>query len=972
MNYNISNTILIVILLIFFTLIVYFIYDNYIQYMFVQEGLSNDMYAAIKDMNNPKYSTTYAFRHTPHHFKQDIKFKQVVTGDGTDKIVFLGEDSIVYTTKDRVNLTKDNTETKMNYVTMTPDGKTLWGIDTTNDIEGGKVFKYDTTKAAPPKIPPQYLQDQKDIERFWLFGKYIRSYRSSIPVRKIVLISSDEWVYIAEDGGYLKMVNNKKQGRYSQQEYKDNLDFVNIWKSSSERDATDGYKLEKINLPSGYLDAKKKVADSGLEMYGPAIEKNLKGRLIDGVFLINKKNEWAYYFNNKDNTGHMKMVSNNGTEKNMLMKPNLYPWDAWDKGNNAGSNNYMVRNTYSEAVKNISATVMYGPWIGTPLAVRNIVKKSDNEWIYVAYDGKYLKMVSSYGEGGTIGKNAKYVETSYDNNRNFINEWNKGTTANNNYKIKVKPMLTGTNQNCYMKELSYGKSNACRHTHVSDKKGRWWQDHYNDSWKRPNPKACWQRARDHENWCGGKSQFTYKFGNQEGFNGMEGLDEEDEEDERIEPFITGGRWVEVGGDERYVTLNIGPNAIQAVNKSGKGFIHKGFDKFNKWESKTRGHKQLIARNSGQYYYYLDREGRFGAIDNDTDKGIKTFKPEMTQIDFSTTLNKLVGIDKQGIAYFWEGRWKEILFPGSMTFKSIGFWTSGGGMIWAIGTDGKLYMANKTTRSSYKTHLDNRNKQIEEDARKAKEEADKKAEEERKAKAKAEEERKAAEEAAAAAAAEDARKAKEEADRKAAAEKEAQRLAEEARIAAEAAAAKARAETDEIKKRLLELEARVARNDKDRADRAAASAKAEAEAAKANAKAKLLLKDTLTKQFNAVDSKIDVLDKKNKEDNKTIYSRMLGNDYKVYNALKHNISLAEKDAIMKGSYDAQVKLTEEQQKYRSSLEERIKKQDEEKERKRKENESKWASGPTHVQAKQTPLPQSVEFNLRTNQIDKVHN
>ena len=786
MNYNISNTILIVILLIFFTFIIYFIYDNYIQYMFVQEGLSDDIYAAIKNMNDSRYTTKYAFKSQPHDLKQNIKFKQVNTGDRTEKIVLLGEDSNVYTINlplftisDKNSLVKDSTNKKMNYVTMTQDGKTLWGIDTTNDSEGGKAFKYDTTKAAPPK------------------------------------------------------------------------------------------------------------------------------------------------------------------------------------------------ETYTDALNKISSTVMYGPWIGTTeIPVRKIVKKSDNEWIYITYHGTHLKMVSS------DGKNGRYITAKYDHTKNdsyFVDLWNRGTTAGTNYKIKVKPMLTGSNQNCYMKELSYGKSNACGHT--AHHKGQWWQDFSSGSGKRDTPQKCWQRARDHDNWCGGNALFTYKFGNQEGFNGMEGLDEEDEEDERIEPFITGGRWVEVGGDERLQSIDVGPTNVVGVNKSGHMFRNFDDHKFTKWTISKTNYKQLIDKNARTYhhnYYYLHSNGRLGEIRSGANVRISDTR-EMYQINFSVANNKLVGIDKQGNACIWEGNtWKEIFFPGSMTFKSIGFWNSFGGMIWAIGTDGKLYMADKNNRVSYKTQLDNRNKQIEEDARKAKEEADRKAEEERKAKAKAEEERKAAEEAAAAAAAEDARKAKEEADRKAAAEKEAQRLAEEARIAAEAAAAKAKAETDEIKKRLLELEARVARNDKDRADRAAASAKAEAEAAKANAKAKLQSKDTLTKQFNAVDSKIDVLDKKNKEDNKTIYSRMLGNDYKVYNALKHNIALAEKDAIMKGSYDAQVKLTEEQKKYRSSLEERIKKQQEERQRKREENERANASGPTHVQGKQTPLPQSVEFNLRTNQIDKVHN
>jgi hypothetical protein len=780
MNYNISNTILIVILLIFFTFIIYFIYDNYIQYMFVQEGLSGNEYAALKDMNNSKYTTNYAFKSQPHDLKQNIKFKQVNTGDRTEKIVLLGEDSNVYTINlplftisDKNSLVKDSTNKKMNYVTMSEDGKTLWGIDTTNDGEGGKAFKYDTTKAAPPK------------------------------------------------------------------------------------------------------------------------------------------------------------------------------------------------ETYTDAFNKISSTVMYGPWIGsTDLAVRNIVKKSDNEWIYVAYDGKKLKMVSSKGGG-------KYVETSYDNNKNFINEWNSGTTANNNYKIKVKPMLTGSNQSCYMKELSYGKSNGCSKT--TRRRGNWFHDDWGErhNQARDSPQKCWQRARDHENWCGGRAIFTYKFGSQEGFNGMEDLDEEDE---RIEPFITGGRWVEVGSDERFQSLDVGPVQVIGVNNSGHMFINQDVHNYKQWLAGKTSYKRLISKNSRtdhNNYYYLWGNGRLGEVRNNAHQKISDTR-EMSEINFSIAQAKLVGVDKQGNACIWEGnKWKEILFPGSMTFKSIAYYAPHK-IIFAIGTDGKLYLANAAAREEHKGDVDEYNKKIQQEKEAEAERVRKEAEEAEIKKKEEDAKRKKAEEDARKAAAEAARKAKEDADRKTAAEREAKRLAEEARKAADAAAAKANAETDAIKKIILELEAKVAKGEKKRADREAEKAKGEKEAAKANAKAKLQEKDAITKQFYAIDKKIDIVDKTQKEDKKTIYSRMLGNDYKVYNAVKHNLALAKDGAIMKGSFDAQTKVGDSNREYRSAQEEKERKLEEERKRQLEENRGSLTSERLLVQATDVPLIQSFDYNTTTNEIDKVNN
>ena len=718
MNYNISNTILIVILLIFFTFIIYFIYDNYIQYMFVQEGLSSNEYAAIKDMNNSKYTTNYAFELEPHDHNQNIKFKQVNTGDRTEKIILLGEDSNVYTinsplstntTDSDKNSLQKNTNKKMNYVTMSEDGKTFWGIDTTNDAEGGKAFKYDTTKVGQP------IPGKKDWEA--------------------------EKQKIKNHFDYQRLHVHKHNGAY----YRGTLNKT-----------TQGYTCQNWTSQSPHRHAR--------------TDRNFPNRGI-------------------------------------------------------GNHNY-CRNPDGE----------------------------HRIWCY---------------------------------------------TTNPGYRYDFC-----TNQQAYP---LFDKSEAIT---------------------------------------------------------KERLDSEKADYERR---VADEGWLQTGSDERFQSLDVGRVQVIGVNNSGHMFTNEDVHNYKQWSFGKTSYKRLISKNartSHNNYYYLWRNGRLGEDKDNKPLEIGDTR-EMSEINFSIAQAKLVGVDKQGNACIWEGnKWKEILFPGSMTFKSIAYYAPHE-MIFAIGTDGKLYLANKKTREEYKSEVDNRNKQIEEDARKAKEEADRKAEEERKAKAKAEEERKAAEEAAAAAAAEDARKAKEDAERKAAAEREAKRLAEEARQAAAAAAAKAKAERDTIKKGILELEAKVAKGEKERADREAEKAKGEKEAAEANAKAKQEEKNAIIKQFNAIDKKIDIVDKTKKEDNKTIYSRMLGNDYKVYNALKHNLALAKDGAIKKGSYDAQEKVSDSNRKYRSAQEEKERKQEEERIRQLEENRGNLISERVLVQATDVPLIQSFDYNTTTN-------
>ena len=433
-------------------------------------------------------------------------------------------------------------------------------------------------------------------------------------------------------------------------------------------------------------------------------------------------------------------------------------------------------------------------------------------------------------------------------------------------------------------------------------------------------------------------------------------------------------WLQTGSDERFQSLDVGPTNVVGVNKSGHMFRNFDDHKFTKWTISKTNHKQLIdknARTSHHNYYYLHSNGRLGEVKDNAHQKISDTR-EMSEINYSVAQAKLVGVDKQGNACIWEGnKWKEILFPGSMTFKSIAYYAPHK-IIFAIGTDGKLYLANAAAREEYKRKVDDYNKKIQQEKEAEAERVRKEAEEAERKKKEEDAKRKKAEEDARKAAEEAAIKAKEEADKKAAAEKEAKRLAEEAKIAAEAAAAKAKAETNEIKKKILELEAKVAKGEKERADREAEKAKVEKESAQANAKAKLQEKDAITKQFNAIDKKIDIVDKTKKEDNKTIYSRMLHNDYKVYNALKHNLTLAKDGAIMKGSFDAQEKVGDSNRKYRSAQEEKERNQEEERKRQLEENRGNLISERVLVQATDVPLIQSFDYNTTTNEIGKVDN
>lgn len=93
--------------------------------------------------------------------------------------------------------------------------------------------------------------------------------------------------------------------------------------------------------------------------------------------------------------------------------------------------------------------------------------------------------------------------------------------------------------------------------------------------------------------------------------------------------------------------------------------------------------------------------------------------------------------------------------------------------------------------------------------------------------------------------------------------------------------------------------------------------------------------------------------------------MLHNDYKVHNALKHNLALAKDGAIMKGSFDAQTKVGDSNREYRSAQEEKERKQEEERIRQLEEKRGNFTSERVLVQATDMPLIQSFDYNTTTN-------